>query len=178
MQSKLYMLSGSSFGVSSCRVSGHEPHQLPCLKYTWQSFSGCTFFMPPLHSEVMDLCIGVILSKVIWEVGPQTTFLHVAHLFILLPTMGTCYGAQLNWTLHILFCVATVWGLGLLIPALSSLREESSVYTSMNTLCLPAQCWACRIYCINIYRKKVIIRRKLLKAVLCRFCLEPKEISH
>lgn len=52
-----------SFGVSSCRVSGHEPH--PCLKYTWQSFSGCTFFMPPLHSEVMDLCIGVILSKVI-----------------------------------------------------------------------------------------------------------------
>jgi len=179
MQSKLYMLSGSSLGfLEACRVSGHEPHQLPCLKYTWQSFSGPTFFMPPLLSEVMDLCNGVILCRVIWEIGPQTTFLHVAHLFTLLSTMDTCCGAQLNCTLHVLFCVATVWGLGVLISVMSSLREESSIYTSLNTLCLPAQGWTCRIYCINIYRMKVIIRKKLLRAVPCRGCLEPKKISH
>lgn len=126
----------------------------------------------------MDLYLGVILCKVIWEIGPQSTFLHVAHLFTLLPTMGTCCGAQLNYVFHILLCVATVWGFGLLISVMSSLREESLAYTFMNTLCWPAQCGTWRVDGINIHRMKVIIGKKRLKAVPHGGCLELKEISH
>ena len=152
MQSKLCMLSGSSLGVS-WTLQGLRPWATSVVLseiYLTVFLRSHILFLPPLFLEVMDLCIGVVLCKVIWEIGPQSTFLDVSHLFTLLPTMGTCYGAQLNCTLHILFCVATVWGLGLLISVMSSLREEYSTYTSMNTLCLPTQCWACRIYCINI----------------------------
>lgn len=44
-------------------------------------------------SEVMDVCAGVIYCEVIWEIGLQITFLHVAHLSRLLPTTGTWSGA-------------------------------------------------------------------------------------
>ena len=75
--------------LGACGVSGHEPRQLPCLKYTLWSSSVPTSFM---LSEVMDVCTGVIFCKVIWEIGPQMTFLDIVHIFTLLPTTGTYSG--------------------------------------------------------------------------------------
>lgn len=58
----------------------------------------------------------------IWELGPQTIFLHVTHLFTFLHTMGTCLGTQLSCAPHILLCVAAVLGLGLLTSVVLRVR--------------------------------------------------------
>lgn len=54
-----------------------------------------------------EFVIGVILCKMIWGIGPQTTFLCVAHLFTLLPIKYTSCGAQFNCVPHI-----PPWGVG------------------------------------------------------------------
>lgn len=103
------VLSAFGLGVSWSQesLSGHELHQLPCLKNTLQSSSVPIFFMSSVLLEVMNLLIGVILCKVIWGIGPQTSFFYVARLFTLLPIKGTCSVAQFNCVPHI-----PPWGLG------------------------------------------------------------------
>lgn len=100
------------------------------------------------------------------ELDPRLLFLYVGNLFTLLPT---------RWTSHsTLWCYCLGAWLIDIYNTVSSLKEESSVFSFVNTLCLRVLFWACRIYCINTYRVKVIIRKKLLREGLHKGCLETK----
>lgn len=111
MQSRLYVLSGSSLRASWSLWSLRPwATSVPCLTYTLWSSSVPTSFM---LLEVMDVCTGVIFCKVIWEIGPQMTFLDIVHIFTLLPTTGTYSGdlvAQLcSPHFYLCWCCLGAW---------------------------------------------------------------------
>lgn len=99
-----------------CRVSGYKL----LGGIVFYNISVLTSFMSPLLSEMMDLCIGLSICKMIWEAGPQTTphcpcvHTYSCQSYIVMPSLvhtshPTLYSTILKYGLFTPLILSLLW---------------------------------------------------------------------